>query len=416
MPKVINRLAPRALARLPDGYHADGRNLYLRVRGVSRSWVLRYRFNGKINELTLGPLDVLALADAREKRDELLRVLKLEKRDPAETLRVKRHVALTFAECAARLIEAKRAEWTNAKHVQQWENTLAQFAFPIIGHLRPAEVETRHVLAILEPIWTTKTETASRLQQRIAAVLDWAAAHGLRGGENPARWKGHLDKLLPAPSKVVEGENMPALDYAEAADFWRVLDAKTSMAARALALLILTAVRPLNVRFAQWQEFDFEARVWRIPGASDYGQRMKTKRPHAVPLTAAALDLLHGLPRFTDCPWVFPSRGGKPLSDMALTKLLRDLHEARRAADGIGWIDRRQGGRVIVAHGFRATFRTWGENETHYPRALLEDALAHDYKGEVEAVYARGDLVEKRRPLMEQWARFVTTGANDDGR
>ena len=143
---------------------------------------------------------------------------------------------------------------------------------------------------------------------------------------------------------------------------------------------------------------------------------MKTKRPHAVPLTAAALDLLHGLPRFTDCPWVFPSRGGKPLSDMALTKLLRDLHEARRAADGIGWIDRRQGGRVIVAHGFRATFRTWGENETHYPRALLEDALAHDYKGEVEAVYARGDLVEKRRPLMEQWARFVTTGANDDGR
>lgn len=136
MPKVINRLTPRALARLPDGYHADGRNLYLRVRGVSRSWVLRYRFNGKINELTLGPADVLALADAREKRDELLRVLKLEKRDPAETLRVKRHVALTFAECAARLIEAKRAEWTNAKHVQQWENTLAQFAFPVIGHLR----------------------------------------------------------------------------------------------------------------------------------------------------------------------------------------------------------------------------------------------------------------------------------------
>jgi integrase len=292
--------------------------------------------------------------------------------------------ALTFKECAAAYIKAHRAGWKNAKHAQQWENTLAQHAYPVIGELLVRDVKLAQVLAVLEPIWTTTNETAVRLRGRIELVLDWAAARGLRDGLNPARWRGHLDKLLPKPSKVNNREHHTALPVGDVGAFMVMLRAAEGMGARALEFTILTAARSGEVRGATWVEIDTEAKTWTIPGT-----RMKAGKEHRVPLSDEALALLTALPRMVGNELVFPAPRGGVLSDMTLAAVLRRMKAP------------------AVPHGFRSTFRDWAAERTAYPRDVAEMALAHAIGDKVEAAYRRGDLFEKRRLMMADWARFL---------
>jgi integrase len=308
---------------------------------------------------------------------------------------------VTFDQCAAKYIEAHRAGWANPKHAQQWENTLATYASPQFGALPVSEVDTGLVLACLEPIWTTKTETASRLRGRIEQILDWATVRGYRQGENPSRWRGHLDKLLVKKSKVLNRQNQPALPYPKAGAFLAELRKVEGFGARALELAILCASRSNEVRGAVWSEFDLKARTWVIPA-----ERMKMKREHRVPLSSAAVKLLDALPRLGGTDLVFPGFGGAPMSDATLNAVIRRMHDRKHEADSTGWIEP-SSGRQIVQHGFRSTFRDWSAERTSYPRELAELQLAHAAKGSVEAAYFRSDLFEKRRRLMDEWAAFI---------
>lgn len=394
-------LTARKVETAPPGLYADGGNLYLRVRSTtSRAWVFRWfdRTRGKVRELGLGSTDTRSLKEARDLAHELRRAIANGK-DPLEVLRPLRKPeapAMTFRDCALALIEAKRPGWRNAKHAAQWASTLETYAFPVIGDRDPASITVADVKAVLLPIWTTKTETATRLRQRIEAVLDYAAVHGLRSGDNPARWKGVLDKVLPPPAKVAERDHRPALPYERVAEFVKALRQQEGIAPLCLEFLILTACRSGEVRGATWDEIDLDAATWTIPAA-----RMKARREHRVPLSVPALEVLRAVPRLTGTPYVFPApRSHGMLSDMALTVLIR-----RMQGEPPQWTDRY--GNPIVAHGFRATFRTWCEEQTSYPRSVTEAALAHVNADRVEAAYQRSDLFEKRRELMEEWGAFV---------
>jgi integrase len=401
MGRKLHILTARQVATAGVGSHADGGGLYLRVKPTrSKSWIFRYTRPGtsKVTELGLGALHTRTLAEARALAADLRRAL-AEGKDPAEVLRPakeKEHGLRTFADCARALIEAKRPGWRNAKHAAQWVSTLETYAFPVIGHKAPADVSLADVLKILTPIWSTKTETASRLRQRIEAVLDYAAVHGLRSNDNPARWKGVLDKVLPAPSSVTTKAHHPALPYERVADFMAALREQHGMAARCLEFVILTACRSGEARGATWDEIDLEAATWTIPA-----HRMKARREHRVPLSKPALELLKSLPRIEGEPYVFPAPSGGALSDMSLTVLIR-----RMQGYPSKWVDK--AGAPIVVHGFRSTFRTWCEEQTSFPRSVTEAALAHVNADRVEAAYLRSDLFEKRRALMEAWADYCT--------
>lgn len=276
-----------------------------------------------------------------------------------------------------------------------------------------ADVTTAHVVALLtaDDLWTTKTETAGRVRGRVEAVLDWARAQGLRTGENPARWRGHLDKLLPRPSKVQRAGNHAALDWREVGAFWSALAGVEGMGAQALRFAILTAARSGEVRGATWGEIDLQAGVWTVPGS-----RMKAGREHRVPLSPAAVALLDALPRMDGCDLVFPSPRGAALSDATLGAAIKRLHEAAIAAGGAGWIDRKQGDRVITAHGIaRSTFRTWAAEATAYPREIAEAALAHAVGDVAERAYQRGDALDRRRRLMNDWAKFLAVPSATTG-
>jgi integrase len=290
---------------------------------------------------------------------------------------------VTFEQAARSYIAAHESGWRNAKHAQQWRNTLASYAYPEIGGLMVRNVELAHVLAVLEPIWTEKTETATRLRGRIEQVLDWATARGHRDGLNPARWRGHLDKLLARPSKIVDVEHHAALPFTEMGDFMRRLSDANGTGARALEFAILTAARSGEVRGATWAEIDLKAAVWTVPG-----NRMKMGREHRAPLSPPAISLLKLLPRMAGTDLVFPAPRGGTLSDMTLTAVVRRMKVA------------------AVPHGFRSTFRDWASERTNYPRDVAEMALAHSIGDKVEAAYRRGDLFEKRRRLMADWATF----------
>jgi len=289
----------------------------------------------------------------------------------------------TFDECSEAFIEDKRAEWSNAKHADQWTNTLATYASPVMGSLIVRDVGLPHVLDVLKPIWTTKTETATRLRARIEAVLDWATVHGYRSGDNPARWRGHLDNLLPRPSKVAKVEHHAALPVASMPEFMGQLRKAAGQGARALEFAILTAARSGEVRGATWDEIDMDEAVWTVPAA-----RMKADREHRVPLSPAAVRLLKSLTRRDGVPYVFPSAADKPLSDMTLAAVLKRM------------------GVDAVPHGFRSTFRDWCSEQTNVAREVAEMALAHAISDKTEAAYRRGDLFAKRVELMAQWARF----------
>jgi integrase len=292
--------------------------------------------------------------------------------------------ATPFKDVALDYIAAHRAGWKNAKHAQQWENTLATYAFKVIGELPTQEVGVEHVLTILKPIWTVKPETASRLRNRIELVLDAAKAKGLRDGENPARWRGHLDKLLPPRLKVRAVKHHSAIPWTELPAFVATLEEAEDLSSKALRFTILTACRTSEVLDATWAEIDLVAGIWTIPAS-----RMKAGKEHRVPMSKAALDLLIGLPRVEGNNHLFPgARKGKPLSNMAMLMVLRRMKR-----------------NDLTTHGFRSTFRDWASEVTHYPREVCEQALAHAVESAVEAAYRRGDLFGKRQMLMDHWSR-----------
>lgn len=402
MPKKAKELTALEVARLAaPGLHAVGgvAGLALQVKDSgARSWSLRVVVGRARREIGLGGFPSVTLAQAREKARRLREGIE-QGADPVDERRAARSAliaaqakALTFKAAAEAYIEAQEAGWRNAKHGQQWRNTLETYAYPVIGSLMVRDVAMPHVLAVLEPIWREKTETASRLRGRIEKVLDWAKGRGYRSGDNPAAWKGNLDAQLAAPRKVAAVEHHPALPAAEMHAFMLKLRDVGGMGARALEFAILTAARSGEGRGAQWDEIDLDAKVWVIPAG-----RMKASKEHRVALSAAAVRLLKALPKIDD-GHVFPSAKGGALSDATLAAVLRRMGIPPDKA---------------VPHGFRSTFRDWAGEHTSHPREVIEHALAHRLKDKAEAAYARGDLMEKRRRLMEDWAAFLARPMGD---
>lgn len=370
---------------------ADGKGLYLKTGQTERaaSWQYRYQINGKRRMMGLGACSMLTLAQAREKAAEA-RAMVAKGIDPLDARKAaevaQKAAETTFKDAALDYITAHRAGWRNAKHAQQWQNTLEQYAFPKFGTKPVGEITTADVLRALKPIWTDKPETASRVRNRIELVLDAARAKGLMSGPNPAAWRGHLDKLLPKRSKASRGHHA-AMDYRILPAFYgRLADERNSLSALALRTTILTACRTSEVLLADWKEIDLEGRLWVIPP-----ERMKAGAAHRVPLTDTVIEMLLSLP--TREGFLFPGvRAGKPLSNMSMTMVLRKL-----------------GHGDLTVHGFRSTFRDWCAEETHYPNIVAEQALAHAVGNAVEAAYRRGDLLEKRRALMSDWSGYCTT-------
>jgi integrase len=396
MPRKATELSPLAVSKLRKrGLHAVGgvAGLHLQVTEAgARSWVLRVRLaSGKRRDMGLGGFPDVTLAQARDRariaRDKVDAGL-----DPIAARIAERSAqaaaqasAWTFEQCAKACIKTRAAEWSNAKHAGQWSATLETYAYPVLGHLLVRDITHSHVLAALQPIWHTRTETATRVRSRIEIVLDWATASGHREGPNPARWRGLLDKLLPNPSKIAPVEHHRALPASAMPNFMRAVRAQEGMGARALEFAILTATRSGEVRGATWAEIDFDAKVWTVPK-----ERMKAGTEHQVPLAPAVIALLRSLVRIKDVEFVFPAPRGGVLSDMTLTAVTRRM------------------GVEAVPHGFRSTFRTWAAESTNHPREVAEHALAHKLPDKVEAAYQRGSLFAKRVALMRDWADFLS--------
>lgn len=393
--KLSNALTPLAVKNAKPGRHADGGGLHLLVKeSGARSWVYRFMLNGKSRDIGLGAAngpDAISLADARDAAAALrLKVkagidpLEERQREAAEAraaAQATKIAGITFKAVAEAYIAANEDGWRNAKHRQQWTNTLVTYAYPVIGDLPVAEVGTAHVLQILEPIWKAKPETASRIRGRIETILDAAKARGYRDGENPARWRGHIAQILPARARLSRGHHK-AMPYEAIPAFVAQLRAREAVAALALEFTILTAARTSEVLGASWAEVDLDKAVWTIPAA-----RMKAGREHRVPLAPRAVEILKAT-KLLGKDWLFPAARGGKLSGMAMTMLLR-----RMKAD-------------VTVHGFRSGFRDWSAECTGYAHEVCEMALAHVIANKVEAAYRRGDLFEKRRRLMADWASY----------
>jgi integrase len=379
------------------GLYGDGGGLFLQVseRGT-KSWVFRFKKDGRLRVMGLGPVHTIGLAEARERARECRR-LRLDGIDPIEVRRSRQVAtrleearAMTFTECAAAYIVAHRAGWRNAKHAAQWSATLAAYVDPVLGNLAVQSVDIALVLRVLEPIWTTKPETASRVRGRIENVLDWATARGYRAGENPARWRGHLENLLPKRSKVRRVEHHAALPYPEIGPFMVELHQQEGIAARALEFTILTASRTGEVIEARWNEINIAEKLWVVPGA-----RMKAGKEHRVPLSRRAMVIVNEMFAIRSGAYVFPgAKAGRALSNMAFLMLLRRMSRGD-----------------LTTHGFRSSFRDWAAEVTAFPAEVAEMALAHTVSSKVEAAYRRGDLLEKRRQLAEAWAAYVDSTA-----
>ncbi len=394
----LGKLAPVALKSLRDGWHSDGGNLYLFVRGNSRVWVFRYVApDGARRNMGLGPQHSVSLAAARKVASALREQIKhptepidplAARRDARLAQEVDRRKQITFKACALSYIEAHRAEWKNPKHTQQWENTLTTYAYPVIGELPVASIDDTLVLKVLLPIWQAKTETASRLRGRIESILAWATFNKFRHGENPARWKGHLDNSLAKPNRIARIKHHPALPYTQIGSFMAELRMREGISAKALEFAILTAARSGEVRGVTWGEIDIANRLWIVPA-----ERMKAEKEHKVPLSDAAVTLLEALTPENDASLVFPGAVlGKPMSDMSLSAVLR-----------------RMGRTGLTVHGFRSTFRDWAAEATSYPSEMAEMALAHTIGDKVEAAYRRGDMLLKRYRMMNDWATYCAT-------
>lgn len=394
----------------PGKYHdGGGTGLFLRVwPSGSRQWVQRITVRGKRQEIGLGSPPAVSLATARK--------LALDNKgkamlggDPLADRRKARE-GMTFAEAADKYLAAKLSEFRNEKHRAQWRSTLGTYAVPILGPKLVSEITVQDILRVLHPIWTSKTETASRVRGRIENILSWATVAGHREGENPARWKGNLSEMLPNPAKVAKGENQPALALGDVSRWWSDLAQRKDMAARALEFLTLTAARSGEVRGMTWDEVDFDGgvtsnksvtqAVWTIPAA-----RMKNGRQHRVPLTPEAVALLESLPRLDGSAFVFFAPRGGMLSDMSVSAVMRRMQGAEVKAGHAGYLDPASK-RPAVPHGLRSTFRQWAA-EVGYPRDMAEIALAHFIGSEVERAYQRSDMLDRRRDMMAAWACFL---------
>jgi len=397
MARTIGRLTALKVNRAKrPGMYADGGGLYLRVtHSGTKNWVFRFMLNGRPRWMGVGPLHTLALAEARN-RAAGFRLQRHDGIDPIERRRAERlqgrldaAEAMTFKESAALYVASHRAGWRNPKHAAQWQATLATYAEPVIGGLSVQVIDTALVLKVLEPIWTMKPETAGRVRARMESILDWAKARGYRAGENPARWRGHLDKLLPQRSKVRRVEHHAALPYAELPGFLVSLREQKGIAARALEFAIHCAARTGEVIGARFGEMDLLDKTWTLPAA-----RMKSGREHRVPLSPRALAILKEMQvhRHADDAFVFPgAKRGRPLSNMTFLMLLR-----------------RMGRGYVTTHGFRSSFRDWAAERTNFPAEVAEMALAHTVSDKTVAAYNRSDLFDKRRRLMRAWADFLT--------
>ena len=405
MPKKLsNVLTPLAVKNAKPGRHADGGGLHLLVKeSGARSWVYRFMLKGKARDIGLGAAgpDGISLADARDARDALrLKVktgidpLEERRRDAAEALAAAQSAqvaGITFKAVAETYIGANEGSWRNDKHRQQWKNTLATYVYPVIGETPVAEVGTAHVLQILEPIWKAKAETASRVRGRMETILDAAKARGYREGENPARWRGHIAQILPARSRLTRGHHK-AMPYEAIPEFVGKLRKREAVAALALEFAILTAGRTGEVIGAKWAEIDMDKAIWTIPAA-----RMKAGKEHRVPLSPRAVEILKATQGLRK-EWLFPAIKGGSMSGMAMSMLLRRMKVE------------------VTVHGFRSGFRDWSAECTGYAHEVAEMALAHTIENKVERAYRRGDLFDKRRRLMDDWATYCATipaaGAN----
>ena len=397
MPKLAKHRLTAAFvkqARKP-GYFSDGGGLVLQVTATGgKSWLFRYRVaGGKIREMGLGSASVVSLADARRKAEQAQR----QRSDGFDPIEVRRELqvraqldavrGVTFKNCAKQFIQTNASGWKNVKHVAQWTATLETYAYPMFGNLPVAAVDTGQVLRALEPIWSVKPETASRLRQRIERVLSWATVREYRSGANPGQWKGNLDQILPKLGKVRKVKHHRALALDSVADLMAALAMSTGLAALALRFLTLTATRTGEVLGARWPEIDLKSRLWTIPA-----ERMKARKEHRVPLSDAAVNILAEANKSKVNEVVFSGQvPGRVLSNMAMIAQLRRM----KSFD-------------VVPHGLRATFRTWCAERTNYPREVCEMALAHTIKDATEAAYQRSDMMERRRQLMSDWAEFAT--------
>jgi integrase len=394
----MGKLTDRTVKTAKAGYHGDGNGLYLQVTPAgARTWLFRYKVAGKNTWMGLGPVRLVSLANARDAALEAKKQLRagidpLTHKRAARSVQQKNNIH-PFEAVAAEYIEAHKAGWKNAKHGDQWTATLMAYAYPVIGALDVATIKLDHILQILKPIWIVKSETASRVRGRIESVLDYAAVHGWRSRENPARWRGYLSEVLPAKAKVAKVEHHAALPWKEAPMLWAELRRHGAVSARCLQFVILTATRSGEARGARWNEVDLTEKLWTIPEG-----RMKGGKAHRVPLNAAAMLVLEEMNPLKRKPndLVFPG-GSKtnPLSDVAVSKALHTLRDG------------------LTVHGFRSTFRDWCAEGIGCAREVAEAALAHTNKNKVEAAYARTDHLERRQELMAAWGRYLEPVAVD---
>lgn len=397
MGREINRLTGADLRRSKPGVYADGGGLYLQITdaqghssSINRSWLFRFAIAGRPERwMGLGSLNTVSLVEARE-RARQGRLMVLDGIDPIEARKERRAKeaaaskrTTTFDECAAAYIAAKRHEWRSQKHAATWPATIRQYVSPVIGKLPVDAIDTPLIMKVLRPIWDRIPDSASRLRGRIESILDWATVSGFRQGENPARWKGHLEHLLAAPHKVRPREHMAAMPYSAVPAFMAQLRAEQGTFARALELLILVAARAGEVRGAVWSEFDLDHAVWEIPG-----RRMKAGKPHRVPLSSRCIEILRAMPRQGEL--VFPGRAGGMMAEVNFAYILRKL-----------------GHGDVTTHGFRSSFRTFAAERTHFPHEIAELALAHSVGSAVVRSYKRTDLFDRRRRLMQMWCEFI---------
>jgi integrase len=402
MAKGIHLLTDLRIKKSKSGQTLnDGGGLYLQVRkSGTKDWFYRYEFEGNGRKKGLGSYSTISLQNAREQAQNcrLLRNRgidpihhsKQQKKEAKTQSQIKEAKSKTFKLCALEYIESRKVEWTNAKHQYQWTQSLEHYAFPVFGDLPVQEINTGLVVDALKAIWTTKTETATRVRQRIEAILDYAKTLNYRAGENPARWKGHLDKVLSSPNKVRKVIHHPAMPYIEIPAYYQEIAKKQTIGGLALSFQILSATRSGEARGATWEEIDLKNDIWNISS-----ERMKTRRPFRVPLTPEARRILKAAKPFKQNGFIFPGlSGAKPISDTAVRSILKETHPK------------------LTVHGFRSTFRDWCAEQTNFPREVAESALAHALENKTEAAYQRGDLILKRRKLMESWSKYLTVRSN----
>lgn len=395
MARTLNRLSTFKVEKAKrPGMYADGGGLYLRVAdGGSKQWIFRYVANGRLRDMGIGPCHALSLAEARERATEA-RKLRLNGIDPIAYKHAQRAAAvaeaaraMTFKQCAEGYIKDNEAEWTNPKHRREWVTTLTRYVYPVLGELPVASIDTPLVLKVVKPLWERAPETASRVRGRIENVLGWATVHHFRAGDNPARWRGLLEHALPARAKVAKVKHYAALPYAQAGAFMAKVRQDIRVAARCLEFITLTAARVSEANVATWNEIDFANRVWTAPA-----ERMKADKEHRVPLSNAALVVLEAMRAIRHSDYIFP--GQRNAHAVSANSVLRLAKEAAGAS-----VD-------VTTHGLRSTFRDWAAERSNFPNEVVEMALAHAIPSAVEKAYRRGDLLGKRRNLMEAWAEF----------